>query len=166
MIMTMYSGTWRSWTHLEACQPCRFRGNKRQKATQRVAGCQCKRWIGWTRTQVLELGPRDGSLLCSSMIWSNLIWSGVVWSGLVMHWWYTDDALMMHWWCADDALMMRWWCPEDALMMGWLCADDGLMMRWWCTDDGLMMRWWCTNETLMMHGCQIWYPWTLSFSKI
>ena len=31
-----------------------------------------------TRTQVLELGPRDGSLLCSSLIWSNLIWSNLI----------------------------------------------------------------------------------------
>ena len=55
-----------------------------------------------TRTQVLELGPRDGSLF---------------WSGLVMRWWCTDDALMMCWWCADDALIMRWLCADDALMM-------------------------------------------------
>ena len=49
-----------------------------------------------TRTQVLELGPRDA---------------------LIMHWWCTDDVLMMRWWCTDDALMMPWGCTDDALMM-------------------------------------------------
>ena len=44
---------------------------------------------GKTRTQVLELGPRDKSLL---------------WSGLVL-------------WCADDALMINWWCTDNMLMM-------------------------------------------------
>ena len=39
-----------------------------------------------TRTQVLELGPRDWSLPCPGLVW-----------------WCADDALMMHWWCADDA---------------------------------------------------------------
>ena len=56
--------------------------------------------------QVLELVPRDGSLL-----WSGLIWSGLVWSGLVL--WCADDALMMHWWCSDDALVMPWWNADD-----------------------------------------------------
>ena len=36
--------------------------------------CAFKVLIIVTRTQVLELGPRDGSLL----------WSGLVWSGLVL----------------------------------------------------------------------------------
>ena len=69
-----------------------------------------------TRTQVLELGPRDGSLLRSGLVWSSLVWS---YDALMMHWWCTDAALMMHWWCADDALMMHWWCNDDVLMMRW-----------------------------------------------
>ena len=36
-----------------------------------------------TRTQVLELGPRDGSLLWSGLVWSVLVCSGLVWFGLV-----------------------------------------------------------------------------------
>ena len=28
-----------------------------------------------TRTQVLELGPQDGSLLWSGLVWSGLFWS-------------------------------------------------------------------------------------------
>ena len=38
-----------------------------------------------TRTQVLELGPRDGSLLWSGLNWFVLVWSGLVWSALTMN---------------------------------------------------------------------------------
>ena len=46
---------------------------------------QCKAFGELTRTQVLELGPRDGSLLWSGLIWSVLVWSGLVWSALTMN---------------------------------------------------------------------------------
>ena len=78
----------------------------------------------------------------SSRIRSARLKSSLSWSGLV-------------WWCVDDALMMHLWC-----------TDDALMMHWWYTDDALMMRWWWADDALMMHECHIWYPWTLSFSKI
>ena len=42
-----------------------------------------KALIMLTRTQVLELGPRDGSLLWSGLVWSVLVCSGLVWFGLV-----------------------------------------------------------------------------------
>ena len=103
-----------------------------------------KIFLAITRTQVLELGPRDGSLL----------WSGLIWSVLVMmHWWCTDDALIMCWWCTDDVLMMHWWCTDDALIMHWWCTNDALMMRRWCNNDELMMHWWCIDDALMMHWC-------------
>ena len=105
-----------------------------------------KEAISWnvTRTQVLELGPRDWIKNCALMV---IIWKK--WKPR-MRWHSANDALVMLLKCGIHLLMMHLRCTYDALIMHLWCNDDALMMRWWCADDALMMRWWCTDDALMM----------------